>query len=401
MPTINKRFLLKLVLVLFAFAGALVGAHAVQARRIPAALKAQSERAAENNKPELAIHYLRQYLEFHPDDVDAQVQLADLVAKRNGARGAGELLFLYDKILRLDPARHATRREALALSIRAGRYSDAVVHADELLKEFPKEPGLWQQLGAAQAGANDMKAAKRSYETAITHAPDELLGYQRLAQLVWRGMNDAAAAREALDRMARALPRDAEAHLLRAKFELFAAEESAPGAPAADLARAKADLLRVLELDPENAEASMMLADVMQKARNVPAAHALLRDAASTYPKNLKLVRALSWLELLRGNSAAAVAVLEDGLRADPNGTDLLVPLADLLVQQGDTARTAEIVSRLRARKAPDTQVKYLEARVAMRDQQWVRAAALFDSLRNEARTMPGLEAQANLLLAA
>ncbi len=401
MPTINKRFLLKFLLAVFAFAGALVGAHAVQARRIPAALKAQSERAAENGKNELAIHYLRQYLEFHPDDAGAQVQLADLVAKRAGTRAATELLFLYDKILRLEPDRHATRREALALSIRAGRYSDAIVHADALLKAFPKEPGLWQQLGAAQAGANDLKAAKRSYETAIELAPDELLGYQRLAQLVWRGMNDAAAAREALDRMARALPRDAEAHLIRARFELFAADETAPGAPSADLGRAKTDLLRVLELDPESAEASMLLADVMQKGRNVPAAHALLRDAASTYPKNLKIVRALSWLELLRGNSAAAIAVLEDGLRADPTGTDLLVPLADLLVQQGDTVRTAEIVTRLRARKAPATQVKYLEARMAMRDQKWPQAAALLDALRNEARAMPGLEAQANLLLAA
>jgi tetratricopeptide (TPR) repeat protein len=399
MPTINKRFLLKLVLVMCALAGALVGAHAVQARRIPAALKAQSERAAENGKNELAIHYLRQYLEFHPDDADAQVQLAQLVAKRG--RGATELLFLYDKILRLDPTRHAIRRDALALCIRAGRYSDALVHAEALVKEFPKEPALWQQFGAAQAGANDLKGAKRSYETAIAHAPDELLGYQRLAQLVWRGMNDAAGARDALDRMTRALPREAEAYLLRAKFELFAAEEAAPGAPPADLRRAKADLLRALELDPENAEASLMLADVMQKARNIPAAHALLRDAASTYPKNLKIVRALSWLELLRGNSAAAVAVLEDGLKADPNGTDLLVPLADLLVQQGDTARTAEIVTRLRARKAPASQVKYLEARLAMRDQKWAQAAALFDALRNETRALPGLEAQANLLLAA
>src|SRR5205823_4743050 len=71
MPTINKRFLLKLLLVLFAFTGALVAAHAVQAKRIPAALKLQAERAADAGKTDVAIHYLRQYLEFHPDDVEA------------------------------------------------------------------------------------------------------------------------------------------------------------------------------------------------------------------------------------------------------------------------------------------------------------------------------------------
>lgn len=402
MPTINKRFLLKLLLVLFALTGALFGAHAVQFRRIPAALLAQSERAEEAGKADVATHYLRQYLEFHPDDVDAQVRLADLLAKRNATgRASPELLFLYDKILRLDPARHATRREALALCVRAGRYADAITHAEALLKEFPAEPALWQQLGAAQAGANDMRAARRSYETAIARAPDELLGYQRLAQLVWRGMNDAPAARAALDRMVAALPRDPEAFLIRARFEVLTAEDGGP-APAGDFARAKADLLRVLELDPEHAEASLLLAEIMQRNRNVPAAHALLRDAASTHPKNLKIVRALSWLELMRGNSAAAIAVLEDGLRAVPDGgSDLMVPLADLLVQQGDTARTAELVGRLKARKAPATQIKYLEARVAMRDQKWAQAVALLEALRGEARALPGLEAQANLLLAA
>ena len=83
MPTINKRFLLKLLLVQLVTLGALFGAHAVQSQRIPAALKAQSERAAEAGKVDVAIHYLRQYLEFHPDDVDAQVQ-AGGVAREAG-----------------------------------------------------------------------------------------------------------------------------------------------------------------------------------------------------------------------------------------------------------------------------------------------------------------------------
>ena len=82
MPTINKRFLLKLVLVVFALTGILFAAHAVQAKRIPAALRAQSERAAEAGKTDMAIHYLRQYLEFHPTDVEALVRLAELSEKR-------------------------------------------------------------------------------------------------------------------------------------------------------------------------------------------------------------------------------------------------------------------------------------------------------------------------------
>src|SRR3954471_22536263 len=148
MPTINKRFLLKLLLVLFASTGILFAAHAVQAERIPAALKLQSERAAEAGKPEVAVHYLRQYLEFHPDDIDSLTRLAELLAKRPPTtRGQTELLFLYDKILNLDPDRHAPRREALAVGLKLGRNPDAVTHAEVLLKAFPDDAGLWMQLG--------------------------------------------------------------------------------------------------------------------------------------------------------------------------------------------------------------------------------------------------------------
>ncbi|MCS6864340.1 MAG: tetratricopeptide repeat protein [Gemmataceae bacterium] len=402
MPTINKRFLLKLVLVLLASSTALIAVHAVQSRRIPAALKAQSERAAEQGKLDTAIHYLRQYLEFHPDDVDSQIQLAQWLEQRlPTSRNWWDLLFLHDRILRLDPNRHDIRRKALAIGLKLGRYTDAVTHAEYLLKTFPTEPELWQQLGAAQAGLNELAAARQSYENAILHAPDQLLGYQRLAQLAWRNMNDAVAARDVLNRMVRALPHDADAYLIRARFEVYTADD--PGVSTGqggDLAQARRDLHRVLELDPEHAEASLLLAEIMQRQRNIPAAHALLRDAVSLYPRNIKLIRALSWLELVRGNTAAAITVLEDGVKAVPHGLDLMVPLADLMVQQGDTTRTAEILVRLQHAKAPPTQVKYLQARMAMREQKWAEALTLLENLRRDILNMPGLEMQLNLLSA-
>jgi len=402
MPTINKRFLLKILLVIFATVGVLFGVHAVQARRIPAALKLQSEHAAEAGKVDLAIHYLRQYLEFHSDDVEAQVELAGLLTKRTPTtRGQSELLFLYDRILRLDPDRDAIRREALALSLVLGRYSDAVTHAERLLQTFPTEAALWQQLGSAQSGLNELQAARQSYEAALKHAPNEMIGYQRLAQLVWRNMNDAVGARDVLNRMVKALPQEPDAYLIRARFEVYTAEE--PGVSmgrGGDLVRARQDLLRVLELDPEHAEASLLLSEIMQRNRNLPAAHALLRDAASLYPRDLKLIRALSWLELIRGNPAAAITVLEDGLKALPDSFDLMVPLADLLMQQGDATRTADILRRLQERKTPSTQLKYLNARVAMREQRWQDAIGMMESLRTEAINLPGLELQLNLLLA-
>ncbi|HEY1188223.1 MAG TPA: tetratricopeptide repeat protein, partial [Gemmata sp.] len=400
MPTINKRFLLKAVLVLFALAGVLVAAHAVQSQRIPAALKAQSERAADAGKTDVAIHYLRQYLEFHPEDVDSQVKLAGLLVKRPPTqRGLTELLFLYDKVLRFDPARHDIRREALGTALRLGKYSDAVTHGEALLQAFPTDAALWGQLATAQAGLNQNAAARKSYEAAVRCAPDQISGYQSLAQLVWRNMDDKAGAREVLDRMVKALPQEADAYLIRARFETFNAEE-VNGAP--QFQKPLADLHRVFELDPEHAEAALLMAEIMQRTRNVPAAHALLRDAVALYPTNLKLVRGLSWLELIRGNMAASITVLEDGLKAAPDGFDLMVPLADLLIHQNDTVRTAELMKRLESRRAPPTQVKYLKARVAMREEKWEQAVAMLDHLRTDPEVvkLPGLQIQLSLLLA-
>ena len=405
MPTINKRFLLLLLLGVAAFAGLLAGAHTVQARRIPAALKRQAERSADANKPDAAVHYLRQYLEFVPDDADALEKLADLIHKRNKQnatyRGWSELVLLYDRVLRIDPDRHAVRRDALALCLKLGRYSDAATHAETLLKASPAEAALWQQLGAAQTGLNQLADARQSYEQGVARAAQDILGYQRLAQLVWKNLNDAPGAKAVLERMIAALPHEPEAYLIRARFESYLAEEAGRGGPAhGTVENALKDLRRVLELDPEHAEASLLLAEILQKGRNVPAAHAILRDAVALYPRDLKLIRALAWMELVRGNTPAAIAVLDDGLKNTGDGFDLLVSLADLLVQQGDTTRTEEIVKRLEGRKAPPVQVKYLKARLAMRQAKWSEAVGLLEALRGESTSLTGLQAQLNMLLA-
>ena len=158
LPTINKRFLVKFVAVLLVLTGALFGTHALQARRIPDSLKSQADRATEAakddpKKADAAIHYLRQYLEFRPDDADALEQLAAMLRTRSGGSGnPTELLRVYDKILIADPARHETRREALKASLRIARYADAETHARALAKQFPDDPQVWLDLGYALRG---------------------------------------------------------------------------------------------------------------------------------------------------------------------------------------------------------------------------------------------------------
>ncbi len=415
MPTINKRFLLKLVLAAVLLAGGLVAAHTVQARRIPDALKGQADRAADAGKTDAAAHYLRQYLEFRPDDTDAQEQLAALLRQRveaalqQGRRGdLSDLLLLYDKILRADPGRESVRQEALAVCLRMGRFTDAEEHAGVLLKSRPTDPALWQQLAAAQAGLRKSDDARRSYETAIRNDPADPLPYQKLAQYLWRDLKQTKEAAAVVNRLVAALPYDPEPYLTRARLHLFtggdATDPAGPPQPdgfKGDPKQAMADLRTALELDPENADALLLLAEQYQKQRKLAEARDCLADGMRLYPQDMRMVRSLAWLELNRGNVGAAVGVLEDGMTRVKDPSDLLVPLADLFVQLGETARTEEIVRKLdgKTTRAARLQAKYLKARVAMRKEDWPAAVELLTALRTEAIELPGLENQANLLL--
>ena len=219
MPTIHKPFLLKLLLALILFSGSLVGAHTLQYKRIPEGLKRQADRAAESRKTDTAIRYLRQYLEFQPDDIDALVELAELQKMRNPSqRGRSELLFLYDKILRLDPDRESIRREALEQAIDLGRNPDAITHAEILLKDHGNEAELWRHLGLRHTRMNKLADARRAYETSIARAPEEMIGYPALAEVLWKNGHDPVAAPRSPRPHGRGTPSGADGLLLPGLF---------------------------------------------------------------------------------------------------------------------------------------------------------------------------------------
>ena len=103
MPTINKRFLLKLLLGVAAFTGVLVRESTPsRPTAFPRRSCGRPSGPPKPSKLDAAIHYYRQYLEFKPDDVEAQVKLVELMRKRNPTtRGPGR----GDLPLRTHPAR--------------------------------------------------------------------------------------------------------------------------------------------------------------------------------------------------------------------------------------------------------------------------------------------------------
>ena len=262
LPTINKRFLLKMLLALGLLVGTLAGVHAFQSRRIPDALRRQSARAADAGKKDAAIGYLRQYLEFRPADIEAQVELTELVKSRPNSNGH-DLLLLYELILRTDPNRDAIRRDALQLALALGRNTDAETHAECLLKEFPGDPSLWRSLASAQIALHQpADKVQKSLEEAMRLEPAQATAYHQLATYLLRDMHRPADAKLVLDRLVAALPGDPQSYISRAVFATMIEESNILPSDSAivdlrkalELARPGMERLSRIQLDGDRRE---------------------------------------------------------------------------------------------------------------------------------------------------
>jgi len=391
MPTLNQKLFLRLIAVIVVLGGGLAVLHYVQAKRVPDALLWQANAAAEKGKTDKAIAYMKQYLEFRPDDHDTAVKLADLMVERAvSSRDLTNAHFLYERVLREAPGRADVGRKLVPLCLRLGRNADALTHAERLLKDAPTDGVLLGQVAECYLAQNRPVEARGALEKAIAHAPDNVRAYDLLSRLLTRLLNKPQEAQAVLDRLVQANPGEAEAFLVRARF---LKHENRPD-------ECMRDLDRVFALDPDNVEALVMSADILQARGEIRRAKEALRDAISLYPKYVQGYRSLSWLELLSGNQADALATLERGVSVIPDSPELLTPLADLWIEQGELERVEGVIQKLEERKDSTSRVSYLRGRLLMKHGKWNDALVVLDALRTEATAMPSLAVQLNLLIA-
>ncbi len=372
MPTLNTKLLLRLVVALIVLVGGLVALHQVQAGRVPDALLWQANDAAEKGKTDKAIFYLKQYLEFRPNDYDTAVKLADLMTERAVTlKGFSNAQFLYERVLRESPQRHEVARKLIALCIRMGRHADALAHAERLLQQFPNDGALLAQVGECQVAQNHVADARKSFEKAIELAPDNIRAFDLYARLLLRHFNRPRDARTILDRMVEANPGQFEAFLVRARFAKSEERNN----------ECMRDLDRVFMLDPENGEALVLSAEILQTRGELRRAKEALHDTIALYPRFAHGYRALSWLQLLTGNQADARATLERGVAMLPDAPELLTPLAEIWIDQGEFDRVEGAIQKLEARKDSAPRVNYLRGRTLMKRGRWNEAAAVLDAL--------------------
>ncbi|HTU19758.1 MAG TPA: tetratricopeptide repeat protein, partial [Gemmataceae bacterium] len=232
--------------------------------------------------------------------------------------------------------------------------------------------------------------AASSYEDAIRDDPRQLEAYLRLALLYQYRLDQPEKAGRVFDALVRYNSSSAEAYLARA----------IQGMTHGSLSEAGRDLLRARELAPEDAHVLLAAAELERRRGRLPEARRFLLQGRAREPGNLTMHLNLARLERESGHPREAVSCLRQGLQALPDQPDLMLLLAETLVDVDDEPAVEELIQRLRRPGSPPSLAHYLHGRLQMHRKQWMQAIHTLEEVIQSPACAPALASRSSLFLA-
>lgn len=393
--TLNWRLVLSLVLA-FALLGAGIQAlHAVMARPMFGLMLAEADRAESRGDHARALALLDQCLDARPDDIDALARLGvilESLARTDKARL--RVFMILDQVVRRDPRREDIRRRLVPIALdlgsrNPGRLNDAKEHLDVLLKAHPQDAELAEQMGRYHAARGQDAKAAIWYGKASAGDRSRIGAHRRLADLLRGRLDQDRQADQVMDRLVAANPKSAPAYLARADYRK---RWDLPGR-AADVALAR-------QLAPDDVDVRLASAALAQERGNVAGAREDLRRGLELNPRIAAIYQALAGLEVRAGRQPVAATLLRQGIRTVPDDVGLRLGLVEIQIQSGDLEKAKTGLDRLRTRRAAPERVDFLEARLLMGQGEWHRAADQLERLRPQLGDSPAMLQEADLALA-
>jgi len=391
----NVRFFAVMVGALALLAGSIHYLHGYQVRRNARSLLDQARHAEESGHLNQAGGLFSTYLIYYPDDAATLAEYGALLDRQSALdpRARPRALRVLDKALRLNPqADPALRRRVAVLAMELGQFSDAKDDLDILLADTPNNGELEHLRGRCQEARGEMTEARKDYEGAIKHAPDQVDAYLSLAFLLHRRLDDAAEADKKMEELVRKNSQSFKAFLAQVSyFKEFKTWDRAAQAirKARDLAPNEEEV--ILEA------ADLALANPKQADSDLEEARKLLRRGLALYPKTPRIYLLLAQVEEQSARRPQSISVLRQGLEALPDNPSLVWALAGMLIASGEKAKEQiELLSQLGFSQA---QLGYLQARIHLGAGEWMEAIRILENLRPELARMPALALQAELLL--
>ena len=295
----------------------------------PRALYLRALIARQQDKPNLALRYLRQVLQVIPQHRDSLAQAATIHFKLNDLSEAKRYL---NRLLAIDPGNEQYRRMLGAVELASGNVDSGLEILDNVDIDTMSDPRLLALLGTAYLKHGKIDDGTRSLARAVELAPDSIPIRTQLAFSKLRGgkvdeaLRDFAAIRtEAPDFMlAGVLQAFGYAVQDDKTAALAAADELIKHAPEIPVVYNVRGYLHGLFGDPEKATIDFETA---------------LRQDPGFHPASINLARIASQ----GGNDVRAKEILRSTLDRSPHLPHAMLFLASILVKEGDTEKALSL----------------------------------------------------------
>jgi len=274
----------------------------------------------------------RAYLALRPDDAEARLALARLLAWQGKAAAAVEMFS--DRRVQARMGLEDRRSYALALAA-TGRAREAEVLIRQLLAAHPGDHDLEAQLAGIYASRGDWKDAVPLYRSLVQRRPQD----PRLQLAYGHGLaalGEASAAVGPLGAAARAMPANADAGLAYARALRAAGDADS----------AAREFERVMPLQADSAAAHREFGDLLMERRDYREAEKRYRAALDRGLRDVRLLVSLAGALDANGKPQEAVPLMEEAYARRPTPR-LGFELAKLYQRVGRARDAARLLQRI------------------------------------------------------
>ncbi|TWU11327.1 tetratricopeptide repeat protein [Symmachiella macrocystis] len=423
---LNYRLLITLAALLVVSPLLIMGVHAFQMQRMGSALLERADQnEAEGNLVKAASN-LAGYLRFKPDDIDTRIRMTLLLLESaDTPAGKQNAYAQLSAVLAKVPGRDDLRRKRVDLLIGAPPYTEqnltqAAYDLDVLidnLREIGPDDETFDEVqqdllelyllrAVCFEILTDPNGAILAYRYAIRIDPGHVEARERLATLLSR-QGERAEAEDVLKKLVQNRPDMAEAYAARAKFYLDAGNLQAAirdGRTAYEKAPDDSDILLLVAamISSESKSRGQIHSFEVQDVReNLENALQQVGDVPETDKNSADeierqraiLIEALANLDLVSGQSEAAIRRLTDAINDSKDNVQFRWSLANILISQRRLQDAQVLLDDIDEQDLPGPLKSFLQARILEAKGEWQAAIDACDKIatnRTLQRMFPG-----------
>ncbi len=305
---------------------------------------------------------------------------AGQIAMKQEPPAVGAALVAYRNAVILKPDFFEAQRDLAELFTRAQRWNEARAEIDRLIAmdaTFGKAY-MWGAILELQQGDAEPVLGQRPpyYEAAVArcragieHAPAAISLYQLLVQ-AYEKLKQTDKIDEVLNLAVANNPKSPEAYSLKAARQTTAGEVD----------KAVETLKHGLQEIGDDGILYLTLAEVLFKKKDTEQARECLQKAITADPKLEAAYIRLSGLQRIDQDQAAALATLEQGLKALPESIALRAEVADIYLDQRDMEKAAAVIAEVEKASPENALAYYLRGKRALMERRAHEASALLQT---------------------